>query len=203
MYASPASNNNDNDGIINWANVAPGGLPSKGTVVVDVYFLAKKDTTGLYPTPPGNPLKDKTVNTATVPQQGTKVDPDGPNVGIPEADSPVKDQSDDEPMQIILPTGVTLVGTSVSVGPAGVQIAWETADESAILGFNVLAGASADSLAAVNVELILASSAGLNRGNAYSYVDAAAPGAYLYALEVIGLDGSVERIALGPVSVGK
>ena len=86
-------------------------------------------------------------------------------------------------MEIILPTGVTLVGASVSVGPDGVQIAWETADESAILGFNVLAGASADSLAAVNAEFILASSAGLNRGNAYSYVDAAAPGAYCTPLK--------------------
>jgi len=66
-----------------------------------------------------------------------------------------------------------------------------------VLGFNVLRGLSADTLQPVNAELILAQLAGVNGGAAYSFADAAASGRYVYALEVIGLDGSVTRIQLG------
>ena len=159
-------------------------------VVIDVYFLAIVDTTGQQ----GPPI-NHTVNWAIVPQIGTMVDADGPGNNIPPANSPITDQKDSEPMEIINPTGVTLVGASATLGADGVTIAWETADEAGILGFNVLAGASADSLAAVNVELIMAVSAGTSGGNVYSYV--ASPGAAVYVLEVLGLDGSVERIVLG------
>ena len=196
LNAVPASFDNINDGSIKWTNLAPGGLApfdpmsTADEVVIDVYFLAIVDTTGQQ----GPPI-NHTVNGAIVPQIGTMVDADGPGNNIPPANSPITDQKDSEPMEIINPTGVTLVGASATLGADGVTIAWETADEAGILGFNVLAGASADSLAAVNVELIMAVSAGTSGGNAYSYV--ASPGAAVYVLEVLGLDGSVERIVLG------
>ncbi len=79
---------------------------------------------------------------------------------------------------------------TVTVGPDGVLIAWETADESAILGFNVLRDG-----VVVNAELILAGASGVNAGADLYLLDAGAPGA-AYVLEVIKLDGTVERIVL-------
>ena len=191
-------------GTLTWADVTGAGSLAPGASIdVLVNFTAGADTTGLNATPSNNPYKDQTINKATVPQQGTVVDADGPDVNnIPTAPSPVPTLTDDAGIEIINPTGVALAGATATVGPDGVLIAWNTADESDILGFNVLAGADAGSLAADNAEFILAVAAGTNLGAAYSYLDAVAPGAYTYALEVIKLDGSVERIALGPVVIG-
>ena len=194
LSADPPSDDDPvvDDEIINWSNIAPAsGIAPGGSVPVIVTFKAKADTTGLNP-PNTNPYYGQTVNTATAPQLGTFVDPDGPNYGIDPAPSPVPDQTDDDGIQIIFPTGVALASAGVTVTADGALVAWETADESAILGFNVLRDG-----VAVNAEFILASLPGVNAGAGYSFLDAAASGASGHVLEVIGLDGSVLRVELG------
>jgi hypothetical protein len=42
----------------------------------------------------------------------------------------------------------------------------------------------------------------MNQGAAYSFLDTPVAGAYIYALEVIGLDGAARRIDLGTVTFG-
>jgi len=171
-------------GTLTWTDLTGAGMLAPGSFF-DVYvnFIGIADTTML--------ANSKTVNSATVLQQNTRVDPDGPG-GISEAVPPVPDRTSQDGIQVIQPTGVTLATGTVTIGPDGALIAWETADESAILGFNVLRDG-----VAVNAEFILASVSGVNAGAAYSYLDAAATGASVYALEVVGLDGSVQRIELG------
>ena len=179
-------------GTMTWTDLTGAGMLAPGSFF-DVYvnFSALADTTALLP-------NGKTINTATVKQADTRVDPDGPG-GTPEAVPPVTDLTSQDGIQIIQPTGVALANGTVTVGPDGVQIAWQTADESAILGFNVLAGPDADSLAALNAELIVANASGTNAGAAYDYLDAGAAStgpAGVYVLEIVKLDGTVERIVL-------
>ncbi len=161
----------------------------------DVYvnFITLADTTALLP-------DGETINTATVLKDNTRVDPDGPG-GVPEAVPPTNDLTSSDGVMAIQPTGLALASAMVTATADGVQVAWETADESAILGFNVLRDG-----VAVNAEFILAGASGTSTGGAYSFLDAGAfgagafgagaSGAGAYALEVIKLDGSVEVIAL-------
>ena len=112
-------------------------------------------------------------------------------VVVPEAVPPTTNLTSSDGVQAIQPPGLALASATATVTAEGVMVAWETADETAILGFNVLRDG-----VAVNAEFILAGASGTNTGGAYSFLDAGAFGAGAYALEVIKLDGSVEVIAL-------
>ncbi len=172
-------------GTITWLDVTGAGQLAPGASIdVFVNFIAVADTT-LLP-------NSKTVNIAVVPQQGTMVDPDGPTGGIPPAPSPVPDKTAEDGIQIINPTGVALARAGLTVTAEGVQVSWDTADESAILGFNILRGGQA-----VNAELILAATPGARLGAAYTFVHAAATDTQGYALEIVGLDGRTKVIELG------
>jgi len=108
-------------------------------------------------------------------------------------------QSGSASVQIIQPTGVTLAGLTAAAQPGGVLMSWQTASEVGILGFNVLRRVGGE-FVAVNPEFLFAQYAGASLGAAYTYVDADLPaGVYTYTLEVVLLDGRVERY--GPVSV--
>jgi len=135
------------------------------------------------------------VNTATV--HDAYADPDGPGpLGPVDLLSP---QSGSASVQIIQPTGVTLAGLTAAAQPGGVLMSWQTASEVGILGFNVLRRVGGE-FVAVNPEFLFAQYAGASLGAAYTYVDADLPaGVYTYTLEVVLLDGRVERY--GPVSV--
>jgi uncharacterized repeat protein (TIGR01451 family) len=193
QWSNPASDDNNNDGQINWSNVAPaGGIPPSGNVVIDVYFTAKADTTALQP-------NGQTINIATV--QGVFGDPDGPDGPTPPADLGLPPQEAQAGVMIIAPTGVEITGLGASVEEGGVRLTWETASEHNIIGFNVLRIAAGGVAVAVNAELIFAEYAGAAVGTAYSLFDSgAASGAYTYVLEVLSLDGSAARIELGQVS---
>jgi hypothetical protein len=195
-YATPASDDNVNDGTLNWTDVTGSGAIAPGaTLTVDLYFTSKADTT-LQP-------NQVTINHAYLPQQGTLVDPDGPDHPIPAANTPETPKLAQDVIQIVTPTGAALAQAGAAAAAEGVLISWVTADESGILGFNVLRGTTAADLQPVTSELFVAQAAGMTAGAAYSFVDAVAPGDYYYALEVIGLDGSITRIDLGPVSFGR
>jgi hypothetical protein len=89
------------------------------------------------------------------------------------------------------PTGVTLAGFTAAAEGATVSLAWETASEAEIIGFNVLRMAEGGAFELVNAEFIPATYAGQGAGATYALRDDGLPaGAYTYRLEVIGLDGS-------------
>jgi len=136
-------------------------------------------------------------------------DPDGPGPLPP--DKPVPPVQDSDTVAIIFPTGVVLAGFEAAAQPDGVQVTWVTASELDILGFNLLrsdAGGDgstelAEVFVAVNDHFIFAEYAGADFGASYGYLDAALPpGLYAYTLEIVKLDGSVERYGLAEVVVG-
>ncbi len=110
----------------------------------------------------------------------------------------------------LAPTGVAVAGFTAQPAGKAVQLAWQTADESEILGFNLLrrpgAGAgqlaaSSGSFTAVNPKLILARQSGVNAGDSYTYQDASVGfgRAYQYQLEIVKLNGTREAFGLAEV----
>ncbi len=171
-------------GTLTWNDLTGAGMLAPDSFF-DVFlnFITLADTTGILP-------DGETINTATVLKDNTRVDPDGPG-GVPEAVPPTTDLTSSDGVMAIQPTGLALASATATATAEGVLVAWETADETAILGFNVLRDGMA-----VNAEFILAGASGTSTGGAYSFLDAGASGAGVYALEVIKLDGSVEAIAI-------
>jgi len=99
----------------------------------------------------------------------------------------------------LVPTAVVIDAFTASHAPDGVRVAWETADESEILGFNVLRGdAPEGGYLAINQELILADHPGLALGQGYAYLDSSVRfgRAYTYKLEIVKLDGTTEVLGL-------
>lgn len=97
------------------------------------------------------------------------------------------------------PTAVVLDGFAASQDAGSVQVEWKTADESEILGFNILrADAPAGEFTVINGELILADHPGLALGQGYAYLDSTVRfgRAYTYKLEIVKLDGTTEVTGL-------
>jgi uncharacterized repeat protein (TIGR01451 family) len=153
-------------------------------------FKALKDTTLL--------SNQVTINLATV--SGAKVDPDGPFGPLPEQPLPTK--SDDAPVKITTSTGVEIASfAGAQEGPA-VRLAWETASEARIAGYNVLQQAADGQFVAINSELIFAEQAGAANGARYELLTPdLAPGDYSFVLEVVRLDGTTQRLDPVVVSV--
>jgi len=189
--ASISSDDNVDDGEINWTDLLAGSVaplaPGESTSL-EVYFEAKKDTTQLMP-------DSKTENRAIV--DGALVDPDGPN--DPEGPIlPIERKEDDARVQIIYPTGLEMAGANLFSLGRDVQINWNTANEANILGFNLYRGQRFDSMTIVNDRLIPANNPGMSAGAFYRFLDEGlSPGRYVYKLEVVRLDGSSYRIDLG------
>jgi hypothetical protein len=186
--AAPAS------GPITWNDLiggAPNGFgadlaPTLGFTIV-ITFTGKADTT--------NEQNQETINWAIV--NGAKSDPDGTGP-LPEQTLPEK--RDDAPVTILVSTGVEIVSFAGGQDGSAARLAWETASEANIAGFNVLQQAPDGQFVAVNAELIFAEHAGAASGTRYELqAPDLAPGDYSYTLEVIRLDGTTQR--LGPVVV--
>ena len=200
-FATPDSVSHADTGVIDWTDLtaAPGAdLAPGATTSVIVYFTAKDDTSKLTAT------NGETINTAVV--TGAKADPDGPN-GLLGSQATLDEQQSSDGVKIFRPTGVSLASFTAAAGAGGVRLAWETASETEIAGFNVLRARVIDGrqpgdadFAAVNPELIFAEHAGAGRGAQYDYLDgAAAPGTYAYVVEQVGLDGA--RVRTAPIIV--
>lgn len=185
LYSTPASDNTDDDGTIEWADLTVSFGKDLGlgeSFEVNVIFTGKADTTAL--TPDG-----KTPNTATV--QGALAG----SVSLPQ-------QSGEARVRILDPTGVTLAGFTASAARSDVLLSWQTVSESGFVGFNLLRqGGGAAGLVTLNATLIAAQHAGQDRGAAYAFRDEGLqPGAYTYYLEVINLDGSPELLGTIEIS---
>jgi uncharacterized repeat protein (TIGR01451 family) len=196
-FASPASNNNTDDGLIDWSDLTltRGDVGPGASVSVIVTFTAKADTTKL----PGG----KTDNVAEVHDavaQYVRDEVSGASGSDPAF--PLPDKQDDAPAAIILPTGLSVTGLQANAQGKDVTIVWQTANEAQILGFDVLRKSSPADVKRVNPEMIAAEHAGSSAGTTYSFTDRGlAPGVYTYVLRVIKLDGTMEQLEAKIVTV--
>jgi hypothetical protein len=203
VNASPASNDNNNDGQIDWSDLTVSfgtDLAPGASFTVIVNFTANADTSHLT-----NP-NGRTRNTASV--IGAKADADGPSGPLGPIE-PLPDKSAYADVQIINPTGMVIVEANAAARPGDVLLTWRTADEAQVMGFNVLrspapAGrrANGGELVRLNNELIFAEQAGRNAGASYAYQDkdVAAGNTYQYTLEIVRSDGGTGQYELAPVA---
>ncbi|MGC8782073.1 MAG: SdrD B-like domain-containing protein, partial [Anaerolineae bacterium] len=126
--ATPASNDNTDDGLIQWRDLtsAYGALAPGAGVQVVVNFAALADTSRL----PGM----RATITATV--RGAWANPTGP--GILGNLVLLGEQSAAAGVRIFQPTGLTVVDLAAARTPDGVAVSWRTENEAQILGFDVL-----------------------------------------------------------------
>ncbi len=187
FYATPDSDDHSNDGQINWSDIttAVGDIAPGASASVIVWFTGRADTTPL----PG----DVTTNVVT----GTNVlaDPDGPSGPLGHLGS-VDDVSDQAPVKITQPTGVTLTDFDSRPEEDAVQLSWRTLSESNIVGFQIMrqSGLRGD---AELIATLPSRWSGMDRGGEYHYLDAnLSSGLYVYTLQAVLFDGSVVDVGL-------
>ncbi len=184
VNADPASDDNNDDGVIDWSDVTGSGqlAPGSSTSII-VNFTAKAATDQL--------PNQQTVNTATA--HDVDADPDGPtgpNGSIVSLD----DKSDDAPIGILNPVGEPMGDFSAMAVRSSVQVRWQSESESNILGYNILRSADGRRFEQVNAGLIFARNAGADAGASYRFIDRnLSSGVYVYKIEIVHLDGSVTR----------
>ena len=196
VNADPASDDNNDDGVINWSDLTVSfgqDLAPGDSFSVVVNFTAKAATDQL--------PNHQTINTATA--HDVKADPDGPN-GPNGPIAPLDDQSDDAPVGILNPVGEPMGGFSAITSGGSVQLRWQSESESNILGFNILRKSGTGSYERVNDSLIFARNAGADAGASYRFIDrSVSGGAYTYQLEIVRLDGGVERYGQAHVIISQ
>ena len=193
--AEPAPDDNENDGFLVWTDLTDSfgqDLGPGASFTVTVRFIAAKDTSQL---PQGQ------TDTMSV-VAGATVDPDagGPLQGL----ETLPEQQDVNGLQIINPTGVELAAFAGEAKTGGVTLRWETSDETQIVGFNVWRSEAGREAVLVSAELMFARYSGAVQGSAYAVTDGSVSsgGTYEYVLEVVRVDGRVERLGATAVSVG-
>lgn len=111
----------------------------------------------------------------------------------------------------LTPTGVSMAGFTALQEGRAIRLTWETADETEILGFNVLRRQS-DALGggdaiyrAVNPETIMAVQAGVNAGERYAFLDVNTDWGrmYQYRLEIVKLDGTREQFGFAELALDR
>ncbi len=187
-YANPPSDDNNDDGQIDWSDLTAqvGDIAPGDTVTVTVWFTTLADT--------GNEPDGLTLNTATA--SGVMADADGPNGPLPPDESldAIQGQtSGDAPVVILKPTGLFVVDFSAEVEDRDVTLNWETVSELNILGFQVLRqeglGAKAE---VVQEAFVPARWSGMDHGGEYGITAAdLAPGVYRYILQAVLMDGRI------------
>jgi len=203
VSSTPASEDQINDGTINWADLTQSGAKGFNTDLapgqsfsVVVTFVGREDTTSL---PAQSPCTEfgHTCNVATA--SGVKYDPDGPG-GLPEQ-GPLPPKSSWDDVQIVVPTGVDVVDAMTTSWVDGVTLRWRTENEANIIGFNIIRVGADSTQTTVNSELIGAQSSGQAAGNSYYFVDSGVfSGAnYAYRLQVVRTDSEPTETPLGEI----
>ncbi len=168
------------DGQIDWSDLTASfgqDLQPGQSFAVVVNFTATAPTT-------------ETVNTATA--HNVQADPDGANGATRSAGLPA--QSAEAPASILNPVGEDMRGFGALIVRNAVRLQWQTASESDILGFNILRSSGDGRVEQLNESMIFARHAGADTGAIYRIEDRSVfDGDYTYTLEIIHLDGSVER----------
>jgi hypothetical protein len=175
-------------------------LAPNATFSIDVFFKAVGDTTD---TNVDNVDRPDTVNYASV--VSPTGDPDGPSGPLPPVE-PLSTKGDDDKVQIINPTAVTIASSTMAVDPAKgtVTVNWQTVSEADIAGFNLMRRVDGGELEQVNSQFILAQNPGQPVGSWYSFTDSqASVGSNMtYLLQFITADGRVVNYELDTVFVG-
>ena len=202
--STPSSENNVNDGTINWNDLTstPNGfgvdLAAGQNFVVIVNFVGIADTTALAAQ---TPCADAghTCNVATA--SGVKYDPDGPGPLGEQGPLPPKQDWDD--VQVIVPTSVSVVDAQLTYA-AGVHLQWRTVNESDILGFHIYRSENGSEFARLTEALVPAQKPGQSDGARYAYTDGTVEMGkrYGYALEFIGASGALGQEVIGEVLTG-
>jgi hypothetical protein len=164
-------------------------LAPNASFTITVNFIGRADTTLL----PGS----KTVNTASI--TGAKADPDG--TGPLGEILAAADRSAQANLGILNPTAVKLSDVSATVRGDVVELRWTTADESQIVGFNVLRDV-AGQLTKENSAPIAAQKSGISQGANYQFTAPATPAAASFRIELILGNGQVQTIDV-PVTPGQ
>jgi hypothetical protein len=139
------------------------------------------------------------VSRATV--AGAFADPD--NMGPLDALAALSTQSADRGVRVLNPTGVSLASLQAVSQRDSVVVAWETASEREIAGFNLLRDEGNGDWTLLNDRLIFAVRGGTDRPASYLYHDrdVSCGRVYGYVLEVVMRDGRIERFQTAPVTV--
>ncbi len=184
-YATPPSDDTNDDGQIDWADITDqvGDLAPGDSVDVIVWFTTLDDTSG--------ESGGITMNTATA--HNVMADPDGPSGPLP-PDEPLDDlqgpTSDDQPIEILQPTGLFVTDFSAQVEGQDVTLAWETVSELNIAGFQVLRRRAMSDVFEPVGEFVSAQWSGMDQGGMYTLTDNnLGIGRYVYLLQVVTLDG--------------
>jgi hypothetical protein len=196
-FAVPASDDNVDDGQIDWSDLTLtlGDVRPGASVTVVVIFTAKADTTKL----PGG-MTDNVAQVHDAVAQYVRDEVGGASGSDPGI--PLPDEQDDAPAAIIVPTGLPVTGLQAMAQGHDVTIVWQTNNEAQILGFDVLRKAATGAVSKANTETIVAENAGANSGASYRFSDKGlAPGVYTYLLRVVRLDGTTEQVEAKAVTV--
>jgi uncharacterized repeat protein (TIGR01451 family) len=196
--ATPASVDNNNDGTIDWANLAPvGGLAPGGKVMVTVVFTANADTTGVTEAPCA--VSNKTCNVATIPPGVTVVPPPGqPPVPVP---PPLLPPPSGSPVKEFNPTAVQMAQHTVALKSDGAHVDWTSENESEIVGYDVYVYTVGAAPRKLTTSMISAKHSGQTTGASYSFTDASVgQGQHTYVVQITRTDGRTENVVIGSVS---
>lgn len=203
LGSTPASEDQINDGAINWGDLTQAGAKGFNTDLfpgqsfsIIVNFVGRADTTALPAQSPCT-MAGHTCNVATA--SGVKYDPDGPG-GVGEQ-GPLPPKSAWDKVQIVVPTGVDVVDALATGESWGVSVKWQSANESDLIGFHVIR-TGPEGRQTLNSELIPARSSGQATSNHYTFTDASVTSGadYSYLLQVVRADGDMSEMALGSIT---
>jgi len=186
--ASPATENNVDDGEVNWADLTASfghDLAPGQTFTIIVNFDAKSDTESL--------PNHQTINHTGA--HDVTTDPDGPS-GPNGAIGSLPDQQAQAPVNILNPVLVTMSSFQARAAGNAIWLQWQSLSEYNILGFNLLRSVNGSELEQVNSDLIPARYAGADMGSQYRINDRTElDGTIRYVLQVVRLDGSTSPVA--------
>lgn len=200
--ATPASVDNNNDGAIDWSNLAPvGGLAPGGKVMVTVVFTANADTTGVTEAPCN--VSNKTCNVATIPPGVTVPPPPGPGPVPPPipVPPPLLPPPSPAPVKEFNPTGVQMAQHNVVMTSNGAAVEWTSENESEIVGYEVYVYSVGAAPRKLTSSMIAAQHSGQATGASYSFTDASVgQGQHTYVVQIMHTDGRTENVVIGSVS---
>jgi uncharacterized repeat protein (TIGR01451 family) len=184
VNATPAPNNDTDDGQIDWSDLTVSfgrDLAPGQSFTVIISFTALADTTALAP-------NGATETLATVSGAWAGA------IALPE-------QMQQTGAHIESPTAVMLASAGVDLLVDGVFLTWATLDESNIAGFRVYRQVNGGELTALGEQMIAAQKSGAAEGAVYSLTDTGVTldAQHRYLLQVITLNGSVVEVELGSV----
>lgn len=174
-----------------WTDMTGAGELAPGaSLEVRVAFVGILDTSHL----PGS----TTAVTATV--SGVMADMDGASGSAPRFLTILPAQSSQSSVQIVNPTAVLGVNGQAQTTVSGVELTWQTQNETDIIGFH-LVRVGGDGRQTLNNELIWAQASGQPTSNSYHFTDSHVTSgeSYEYILQILQTDQGMVEFSLGTV----